>query len=47
MANELTKSFCLSPTTVFVLFYFSTWLAAPLKLRPYGANLIIIIIIIY
>jgi len=28
LANELTdaKSFCLRPTTVFVLFYFSTWL---------------------
>jgi len=26
-ANELTKSFCLRPTTVFVLFYFSTVMA--------------------
>ena len=26
IANELRKSFCLRPNTVFVLFYFSTWL---------------------
>ena len=26
IANVLTKSFCLRPTTVCVLFYFITWL---------------------
>jgi len=32
MNSELTKSFCLRPTTVFVLFYFNTWLPRRLVL---------------